>query len=118
MKIIVGFVVVSLIALYLGMTFGNNAIEPVVDDSSAVVVSLSVKGSSYILEPSVFDVGVPVKLVGSSLPGCSRSVVIPDFNVRKVLSESDNSVTFVPSKTGKFKISCSMNMYQGSFSVV
>ncbi|MBS3091451.1 cupredoxin domain-containing protein [Candidatus Pacearchaeota archaeon] len=88
--------------------------------SNAQVVKLSVSGSSYILSPSTVKKGAPVRMEAdmSKLPGCSKSIVIAAFNVRKVLSDKDNIIEFVPDKAGTFNIACSMNMYRGTFTVL
>ena len=82
-------------------------------------VKLSVSGGTYILTPSVLKKGVPVQLEAdlASMKGCSRSVVISEFNVRKYVQPGDNIIEFTPTKTGTIRIACSMNMYTGSFTV-
>ena len=89
------------------------------DNSNTHIVNLYVQGSQYILEPSTFKVGVPLKLVAdiSKMPGCSKSIVISAFNIRKTLTSSDNTITFTPTQAGTFNIACSMNMYRGTFTV-
>ena len=52
------------------------------------------------------------------MPGCSKSVVISAFNIRKVLSSDDNVIEFTPDKAGTFNIACSMNMYKGTFTIL
>jgi len=83
------------------------------------VAKLYVQGSSYVIEPSVFKKGVPVRLEAdiARMPGCSKSVVIPQFNVRKTVSQNDNFIEFTPTQSGTIYIACSMNMYRGSFTV-
>ena len=83
------------------------------------IVNVQVQGSNYILTPPTFTMGKQTTLVFdmNTLQGCSRSVVLPEFGVRKYLSESDNTITFTPLKAGTFRIQCSMNMYRGSFTV-
>lgn len=80
---------------------------------------LSVTGSSYVLVPSTFKKDIPVKIIADakSLPGCSKTVTIPAFNVFKYVSDNDNIISFTPTKTGTFKIACSMSMYTGTFTV-
>ena len=82
-------------------------------------VKLSVSGGTYILIPSVLKKGVPVRMEAdmTTLRGCSRSVVIAAFGVRKTLTDTDNVITFTPTQTGTINIACSMNMYRGTFSV-
>lgn len=83
------------------------------------VVKVSVSRGTYIFSPSTFKVGIPVKLkADSSVGGCARSIVIPDFGVRSAFAGKDNSVVFTPDKTGTFNMACSMNMYRGTFEVV
>lgn len=84
------------------------------------VVKLSVEGSRYIMNPSEIKKGVPVRLEAdmSKMPGCSKSVVIPAFNIRKTFTSQDNTVEFTPDKVGTFNIMCSMNMYKGTFTVL
>jgi plastocyanin domain-containing protein len=52
------------------------------------------------------------------MPGCSKSVVISAFNVKKNLNANDNIIEFTPDKAGTFNIVCSMNMYKGTFTVL
>ena len=83
------------------------------------VAKLSVSGGTYVLSPNTFKVGIPVRLQAdiSQMPGCSKSIVIPAFNVRKIVSSGDNVIEFTPDKAGIFNIACSMNMYKGTFTV-
>ena len=83
------------------------------------VVKLYTEGDNYVLEPSTLKIGIKVRLEGdiSRLPGCSRAVVIPEFNVRKNFKTTDNFVEFTPNKAGTFNIMCTMNMYTGTFKV-
>jgi copper chaperone CopZ len=89
------------------------------DASGAQVVRLYVQGSSYMPNPIRVKKGVPVRLVGdiANMPGCSKDVVISDFNVRKYLTAGDNVMEFTPDKSGTFAFSCSMNMYRGQIVV-
>ncbi len=84
------------------------------------VAKLSVSGGGYILEPSTFRKGVPVRLEAdlSNMPGCSKSVVISAFNVNKYLTPGDSVIEFTPDKAGTFNIACSMNMYKGTFTIL
>lgn len=51
------------------------------------------------------------------MPGCSKSIVIPEFNIIKTVSTSDNLVEFTPTKSGTFQFSCSMGTYRGQIIV-
>lgn len=81
--------------------------------------TLEVLGGAYVLRPSVFRKDIPVKITAdyNDLPGCSKSVTIPEFGVQKRIGTLDNIITFTPTKTGTFKIACSMDMYRGTFTV-
>jgi copper chaperone CopZ len=83
------------------------------------VVQLSVQGSNYYPNPIRVKTGIPVQLVAdiNNMPGCSKSIVIPEFGVRKVVSTSDNVIEFTPDKSGTFNFSCSMNMFRGQIVV-
>ena len=82
------------------------------NNSDVQLVKLRVEGGNYIMEPSTLKVGVPVRVEAdiNKMPGCSKSVVISAFNIRKNLYDGDNFIEFVPDKAGKFNILCSMNM--------
>jgi len=84
------------------------------------IVKLSVENGKYVMNPSELKVGVPVRLEAdmSKMPGCSRSIVIASFNVRKTFTSTSNIIEFTPNKAGTFNIACSMNMYKGTFTVL
>ncbi|MEM2139172.1 MAG: hypothetical protein QXM96_03385 [Candidatus Woesearchaeota archaeon] len=74
----------------------------------------------YELQPGVLKKDVPVKMEVdlNSVYGCARSIVIKDFNVFKNVRQGDNIIEFTPTKEGRIRIQCSMNMYSGYFDVV
>ncbi|MEM3374309.1 MAG: hypothetical protein QXE31_03750 [Candidatus Woesearchaeota archaeon] len=80
---------------------------------------INAKGN-YELQPSVLKKDVPVKMLVdlNSVYGCARSIVIPQFNVFKNVRQGDNIIEFTPTKEGRIRIQCSMNMYVGYFDVV
>ncbi len=84
------------------------------------VVKMHVEGSQYILEPSSIKKGIPVRLEAdmSRMPGCSRGIISSELGIRKTFSSNDNTLTFTPDKAGTFYISCSMNMYKGTITVL
>ena len=99
---------------------GGNTTSGENPSGNVQIAKLSVEGGRYILSPSEFKKNVPVRIEAdiSKMPGCSKSIVISAFNIRKVVSAADNSIEFTPTKTGTFNIACSMNMYRGTFTVV
>jgi plastocyanin domain-containing protein len=84
------------------------------------VVKLSVENGKYVMNPSEIKKGVTVRLEAdmSNMPGCSKSIIIPSFNIKKSFTSESNSVEFTPDKSGTFNIMCSMNMYKGTFTVL
>lgn len=84
------------------------------------IIKIHVEGANYVLEPSTIKKGVPVRIEAdmSRMPGCSRSVVISEFGVRKTFTDTNNVLEFTPTKAGTFNIACSMNMYKGTFEVL
>lgn len=98
---------------------GENTTSDRNPSGNVQIVKLSVEGGRYILSPSEFKKNVPVRIEAdiSKMPGCSKSIVISAFNIRKIVSQTDNTIEFTPTKTGTFNIACSMNMYRGTFTV-
>jgi uncharacterized protein len=88
-------------------------------NSGVQEVSLSVQGGTYYPNPVRVKKGIPVRLVADmgTVTGCSRSIVIPDFGVSKVVRTGDNAIEFTPDKSGTFAFSCSMGMYRGTLVV-
>jgi plastocyanin domain-containing protein len=84
------------------------------------IVKLSVENGRYIMNPSTVKKGDLVRIEAdiAKMPGCSKSVVISAFNVRKTVNQNDNIIEFTPDKAGTFNIACSMNMYKGTFTVL
>ena len=117
------FGVLTLAIIFVAGIFlirGENTTSGGNPSGNAQIVKLSVEGGRYILSPSEFKKNVPVRIEAdiSKMPGCSKSIVISAFNIRKVVSAADNLIEFTPTKTGTFNIACSMNMYRGTFTVV
>lgn len=81
--------------------------------------TLTYENYGYVVTPSSLKAGIPVKMTVDlgSVGGCMRDVVIPAFGVRKYVSAEDNVITFTPDKTGEIRMSCSMGMGQGKFTV-
>ena len=120
------FVVIGIIlTIMIGFLFVNSKQE-----SSSVlnntfgkevqIVKLSVVNGNYVFDPSEVRKGAPVRIEAdmSKMPGCSKSIVIPEFGISKTFSANDNVIEFIPDKSGTFSVMCSMNMYRGSFVVL
>src|SRR3989344_7729133 len=121
---------VALSFLIFGNPLGNSVSGAVVSNNinqnigavsgDVQVVKIHVEGSQYILEPSSVKKGIPVRLEAdmSRMPGCSRGIIGSELGITKTFSSSDNTLTFTPTKAGTFYISCSMNMYKGTLTVL
>lgn len=75
----------------------------------------------YKTEVKTLKVGVPVRLtlITKNNYSCSRSFIIPNYNISVLLPESGSkTVEFTPTKTGRLTFTCSMGMYTGSFNVI
>jgi plastocyanin domain-containing protein len=123
-KLIIGIIAILLIGfgIFMLVSSGNaNSTGDLINSKGEVqVVKLSVENGKYVMNPSELKINVPVRIEAdlSNLPGCSKSIVISSFNVRKSFTSSDNTVEFTPDKAGTFNIACSMNMYRGTFVVL
>jgi plastocyanin domain-containing protein len=94
------------------------AVPQVVDGQQVVKMSVS----SYEYTPSQITVqqGVPVKWVvdASQSSGCTSFLVAKDFGISQRLDKGENVFTFTPEQKGTYRFSCSMNMVQGTITVV
>jgi P-type Cu+ transporter len=91
---------------------GNNAATA----DGVQVVQVGVEGSEYTFAPASIQAGVPVRLVfdPDELPGCSRSVTLPDYDITKTIEEGDSTIEFTPNGEGPIAVACTMNMYTGT----
>lgn len=120
--IVLAVIIISVIGYFgYGLVSAKGAfVGNAIQSRDVQIVHLKTQGSSYILEPSAVKKGIPVRIEAdmSQMPGCSSSVVISAFGIRKSLLSSDNKIEFTPDKAGTFNIACSMNMYKGTFTVL
>ncbi len=87
--------------------------------ASGEVQEVSIKISSAGYTPNKItlrkDVPVRMTLTADQSAGCARSVVFPEFNIRKTVPSGGSAVVeFTPTKAGTFPFSCSMNMFHGT----
>jgi plastocyanin domain-containing protein len=80
------------------------------------IVQVAVEGNEYTFSPASVQAGVPVRLVfdPDELPGCSRSVTLPEYEIVKTMVEGDSIIEFTPSGEGPIAVACTMNMYTGT----
>lgn len=89
--------------------------------SSGTVQSatISLRNGDYYPKVITVKVNQPVELTGdTSLAGCAKSIIMPEFGVKKTIRPGDNKITFTPTKVGEFYYTCSMGMYRGTIKVV
>lgn len=128
-SLIVIVLVVSMSFLIFGNPVGKNVSGAVVNNlggnnvgnfGDVQIVKLYVEGSQYILEPASVRKGIPVRFEAdiSKMPGCSKSIISSELGISKTFTSGDNTLTFTPTKAGTFYLSCSMNMYKGTLTIL
>ena len=80
------------------------------------IVQVRVEGDAYLFSPATVQAGKPVRLVfdPDGLPGCSRDVTLPAFEIAKVIAIGDVTIEFTPETAGPIAVACSMDMYRGT----
>ena len=130
----IGLIVIGLVLSIFFLTFGSSLENNVsgaavinnlgenanIEAGNEQVVKIYVEGSQYIFEPPSVKKGIPVRLEAdiSRMPGCSRGIIGSELGIRKNFNSNDNTLVFTPNKAGTFYISCSMNMYKGTLTVL
>ncbi|MCL4397743.1 sulfite exporter TauE/SafE family protein [Patescibacteria group bacterium] len=88
-------------------------------ENGVQTVNMTQDGSGY--HPNSFNVkvGVPVKWVINSTDAytCASSLLMPQYNIRRALSQGQNIIEFTPTEKGTIQFTCSMGMYRGVFNV-
>ena len=84
------------------------------------IINMTQDGSGYRPNSFTLKRGVPVRwIINSTDPyNCAASIVSPQLNIRKTLTEGENIIEFTPTETGNIRFTCSMGMFTGSFIVV
>ena len=73
-------------AQLIGYNLNNASIQNTTSTAAGVqTATLRVSGATYILEPSTFKRDIPVRIIAdiNRMPGCSKAVTIPAFNLLK-----------------------------------
>ncbi len=122
------FIVIVLAGLFLnsGSSIVNDINGAVINNNTGTIsgdvqiVKMYVEGAQYVFKPSSVKKGVPVMLEAdvTRMPGCSKSIISSELNIRKIFNSKDNTLKFTPNKAGTFYIACSMNMYKGTLTVL
>lgn len=116
--VIVGVaIIIALAFLYALIPKQEGIKQDIPESQNKVVLSFG----KYNYEPQVIraKVNEPITIEADMqrIKGCYRAIQIPAFNIRKVLTETDNKITFIPDKKGTFSFSCFMNMGTGTLIV-
>ncbi len=86
------------------------------------VQEVHMRQTSRGYSPNSFTIqkGIPVRWIVTSEDqySCASSIISAQIGVRKSLQLGENTIEFTPEKTGSIRFSCSMGMYNGSFTVV
>lgn len=90
-------------------------------ENGVQVIRIIQDASGY--HPSTLPVlraGIPARLMVDSQESytCASSLVIPEYGIKRQLSPGENSIDFIPTKTGTLPFSCSMGMFRGSLQVI
>nr|MBI4156621.1 cupredoxin domain-containing protein [Candidatus Woesearchaeota archaeon] len=126
---LLGIFGVILIAIFLifavknSFSKGDNVNGSIVNDNivngEGQVVDLTVKDYNYYPNTINLAYNVPAKIVVDTdkVKGCFQNIAIPEFNIRKLVRQGDNVISFIPNKKGTFSFSCSMGMGFGKIVV-
>ncbi len=98
---------------------GEPGSNQVINEDDVQIVNLGVANYNYDPETITVQANKKVKIVGNmqQLKGCLRSFTIPNLGIKKIFTESDNILEFMPDKKGTFGFSCSMGMGIGKLIV-
>ena len=80
------------------------------------VVTMEVTGEGFVPAQVKVKIGKPVKLVVTRKTDrtCATEIVIKDFGINKPLPLNQPvAITFTPTKVGKFRYACGMDMIAG-----
>jgi len=81
-------------------------------DTQKVIISM--KNGNYYPNTITVKANQPVEItLDSSVGGCYRSFVIPQFGVNKNSQNSGDKITFTPTEKGTFQFRCGMGMGRG-----
>ena len=88
--------------------------------SGVQYVTTTLHTTSY--DPISVQMGVPVvwtmTVPNGSMNTCNNTVVVPQYNLKVVLHEGENTIQFTPSASGTYVFGCWMGMIRSSIEVV
>ena len=83
-------------------------------------IAVDVTADGFMPAQTKLKVGQPVTLVITRKTGqtCATDIVIKDYGIQKALPENEPvEVTFTPTKPGRVRYACAMDMVAGEFVV-
>jgi heme/copper-type cytochrome/quinol oxidase subunit 2 len=83
-------------------------------------IDLTIANSAYSPNVLVVKRGIPLRINvrAEETAGCGSEIVIPDFNIRKIVGAGTSGVIeLTPNAAGTFKFHCSMDMARGKIIV-
>ena len=81
-------------------------------------IVLGMKNFNYYPNTITVKAGIPVSIsLDDSVYGCFRDFTIPEFGIHEYLRTSQDTVEFLPTKSGKYTFACSMRMGVGTLIV-
>ena len=112
MRFRVAVIALAALAIACGGAGGNDAAT----EQDVQIVQVTVQESAYVFSPASVQADRSVRLVfdANGLPGCSKSVTLPDYDIKKTMVEGDATIEFTPSGEGPITVECSMKMFTGT----
>ena len=100
---------------------GSDSVSLTQENAGVQKINVNVVNAGY--QPSKLKVkaGVPVQMTLTTKDAytCASDFVFPAFDLRARLAPNDTqTLSFTPTKTGKYTFSCSMGMYTGTLEVI
>ena len=122
---ILGMVLVAVFVALAVRNYAHGSTSPAdasgrgVPVATANAVALGFRNFNYYPPVISLRYNVPARITvdTSTVQGCFRSILIPDFGIRKYITETDNVISFIPNKKGTFSFSCAMGMGSGKIVV-
>ncbi len=89
-------------------------------ENGVQVVRMTETQNGYVPNHFTISKDLPVKwIVNAQDPySCASVILLKKYSIRKFLLVGENTIDFTPTELGEAKFSCSMGMYNGSFTVV
>lgn len=84
-------------------------------------VTIDVRSGGYKADTIQLKKGIPVVLTlkTQNSYSCANAFTIPSMDIQKMLPPTgEETITFVPEKSGQLPYTCSMGMYRGNFIVI